>query len=68
MSKGICPLQGKHKGMSKIAGYENPYIVKGNVKYAGSKEAPKGICKDKINGTWKCYNTRSTDNSISSVV
>ena len=54
--------------MSKIVGYENPYIVTGNVKYAGSKEAPKGICRDKINGTWKSCNTRNTDVSTSSVV
>ena len=29
--------------ISKILGYENPYIVKGNIKRTGSQESPKGI-------------------------
>ena len=36
---------------SKNQNYETPYIVKGGIKLAGSKETPKGICTDRIIGT-----------------
>ncbi len=36
---------------SKIACYETPYSVTGAVKHTGSKQAPKGICTDRIIGT-----------------
>lgn len=36
---------------SKIACYETPYSVTGAIKHTGSKQAPKGICTDRIIGT-----------------
>lgn len=39
--------------MSKIFGYENPYNVKGGIKFTGSNQQPKGICTDNDNGTRK---------------
>jgi hypothetical protein len=37
--------------LSKNHSYETPYSVKGIVKYAGSKETSKDICKDRKIGT-----------------
>ena len=37
--------------MSKNLDYENPYCVTGTIKHIGQQCGPKGICKDKINGT-----------------
>lgn len=42
--------------ISKISCYERPYIVTGYIKWTGSKGAPKGICKDRNNGTQKAKN------------
>lgn len=39
--------------VSKIAEYENPYIVTGGIKHTGLKRIPKDICKDKNIGTLK---------------
>ena len=39
--------------LSKSSCYERPYVVKGSIKQAGSKGKPKGICKDRDNGTGK---------------
>ena len=33
--------------------YEKPYVVIGDVKFTGSEETPKGICKDRTIGTGK---------------
>ena len=33
--------------------YEKPYVVTGDVKFTGSKETSKGICKDRTIGTGK---------------
>ena len=41
---------------SKILLYERPYSVTGTIKLTGLKEAPKGIWKAKIIGTWKAEN------------
>lgn len=41
---------------SKIGRYEIPYSVKGTIKQVGLKWKPKGICTDKITGTWKASN------------
>jgi hypothetical protein len=38
---------------SKNCPYEIPYIVIGDVKFAGPKEAPNDICTDRIIGTGK---------------
>ena len=38
---------------SKSGSYEKPYCVKGAIQPAGSKQKPKGICKDRIIGTRK---------------
>jgi hypothetical protein len=38
--------------MSKIVWYENPYTVTGSMLQTGLEELPKGICKDKVIGTW----------------
>ena len=43
-------------GMSKTFYYESPYSVIGTIKHTGSKQAPKGICIDRINGTWEAMN------------
>ena len=37
---------------SKNSRYEIPYTIKGGIKHTGSQELPKGICKDKVIGTW----------------
>lgn len=37
--------------MSKSRSNENPYIVIGDIKFAGSKKTPKELCTDKIIGT-----------------
>ena len=39
--------------MSKNLEYENPYSVTGTIKLTGPEQSPKGICTDKIIGTWK---------------
>lgn len=43
-------------GLSKYFAYERPYIVKGNIKLAGSEELSKDRYMDKIIGTWKVIN------------
>ena len=48
--------------VSKTYINESPCVVTGNGLQAGLKEAPKGICTDRIIGTWKaeymeCLNT-----------
>lgn len=45
-----------HTRFSKIGRYERPYGVTGTIVYAGLKEKPKDICKDRIIGTWKADN------------
>ena len=45
--------------MSKNLCYENPYIVKGDVKQTGSEGKPTDICKDRIIGTQKANNTEN---------
>lgn len=37
---------------SKTFFYKTPYAVTGGVQLAGPEQAPKGICTDKIIGTW----------------
>lgn len=37
--------------MSKNRNNENPYIVIGDIKFAGSEKTPKILCTDKIIGT-----------------
>lgn len=39
--------------MSKNCRYENPSILTGDSVETGLQVAPKGICKDRIIGTWK---------------
>ena len=41
--------------LSKNVCYEIPYNVKGIVKYTGSKETSKDICKDRKIGTKLCH-------------
>ena len=38
---------------SKNLRYERPYCVTGAITLAGSEQAPKGICTDRIIGTRK---------------
>ena len=38
---------------SRNGSYETPYSVTGTVGLAGSEQAPKYICIDRIIGTWK---------------
>lgn len=47
--------------MSKNLVYENPYSVTGTIKLTGSEQNPKGICKDKIIGTWKGTKEKGTE-------
>ena len=42
--------------LSKTLRYEKPYSVKGTIKQTGLEELPKGICKDRVIGTWKARN------------
>ena len=42
--------------MSKTVVYENPYNVKGIIKFTGLDQQPKDICKDNDNGTRKAWN------------
>ena len=44
-------------GWSKIRCYETPYSVTDTIKRTGLKQTPKGICTDKLVGTWKAMNT-----------
>jgi hypothetical protein len=53
---------------SKILLYERPYSVKGTIKLAGLKEAPKGICTARIIGTWKARNVEDILKSDEAVV
>lgn len=41
---------------SKNGDYEVPYNVTGIIKLTGLEELPKGICIDRIIGTWKAKN------------
>lgn len=41
---------------SKSLLYEKPYSVTGTIQLTGLKEAPKGICTDRVEGTWKVRN------------
>ncbi len=45
--------------MSKNCLYENPYIITGDVVETGLQEKSKGICKDRIIGTWKAGNVEA---------
>lgn len=38
---------------SRNGSYETPYSVTGTVGLAGSEQAPKYICIDRIIGTWE---------------
>ena len=47
---------------SKNSVYEKPYNVKGIVKYTGSQETSKDICKDRKN--WNKVNQRYGDLAV----
>ena len=53
----LIPLSRWCMGGSKIRRYETPYSVTGTIKCTGLKQAPKGICTDRLVGTWKAMNT-----------
>jgi len=43
---------------SKICPYEKPYYVTGIVIHTGLKQVPKGICIDRLIGTWEARTWR----------
>jgi len=57
MSRNAHSVYAECVGMSKILGYETPYSVTGAIKRTGLKQTPKGICTDRLVGTWKAMNT-----------
>lgn len=40
-NRNVIGTKVRYVRVSKIGRYENPYIVKGNIKHTGLKEAPK---------------------------
>jgi len=50
---------------SKNDPHEKPYNVTGVIKHTGLKQIPKGICSDRIVGTWKTaeLNTKLSSDS-----
>ena len=50
--------------MSKNCLYENPFFIKGKDVRTGLEEKSKGICKDRIIGTWKAGNKEELINPM----
>lgn len=58
MSRNAHTVYAECVGTSKIPRYETPYSVTGAIKRTGLKQEPKGICTDKLVGTWKACEQR----------
>ncbi len=58
MGRNVHTVYAGCVGKSKNVRYETPYSVTGTIGRTGSEQAPKGICTDKLVGTWKACEQR----------